>query len=82
MNPEESLAIDLEDQLSNLTADLVALESNRSFLDRLFSIESGKWVNLEPLCSELNQIKAEIAELRKSFTGTIQVTWLDYDYVS
>ncbi|MFB2968059.1 hypothetical protein ACE1CD_03725 [Aerosakkonema sp. BLCC-F183] len=78
MNLEESLEIDLEDRLSDLTADLVALESNSAFLARLFSLESGKWVDLEPLCSELNEIRSEIAELKKSFQGTIRVTWLDY----
>lgn len=78
MNLDESLEMSLEDELSNLTADLVTLEINYPFLNRLFSVESGKWVELESLCIDLNEIKAELVEMKKSFQGTIRVSWLEY----
>ncbi|XWK86584.1 MAG: hypothetical protein U7127_20560 [Phormidium sp.] len=74
----EDLELEVEDILSNITSDLVADRSNSPFLERLFSIDAGKWVELEPLCQELKQIEKQFAELKTEFNATIKVTWLDY----
>ncbi len=59
----------IEHQLSDITADLVELEENKPFLERLFSIEAGRWVDAGCLCDGLTQKLKE---------GRAQVTWLDY----
>ncbi len=83
MNLEDGLEeLELEDRLSSLTADLVEFESNDLFLERLFSEEAGKWIEIESLCSKLQEIEGQFEELRKSFEGTLQVTWLDYPSVA
>lgn len=74
----EDLELEVEDILSNITSDLVADRSNSPFLERLFSIDAGKWVELESLCQELKQIEKQFAELKTEFNVTIKVTWLDY----
>lgn len=78
MNQEENLEMELEDKLSSITADLVEFESNSQFLERLFSEEAGKWIEIEPLCNGLKEIESQLEELRESVEGTLQVTWLDY----
>jgi len=61
--------MNIENRLSDITADLVELEANTPFLERLFAIEAGRWVDAAYLCNGLTQ------RLREE---TVQVTWLDY----
>jgi hypothetical protein len=68
----------LEDNLSNITADLVGLEKNSVFLDRLFSIKMGTWVPVIQLCRGITDVEERLARLQKSFDGTLHVAWLDY----
>ena len=67
--------MNLENKLSDITADLVELEENSAFLERLFSIEAGKWVDAVSLCKGLTQIKGQLEKLKEE---TMRVTWLDY----
>lgn len=69
--------MNLEDRLSDITADLVELEENSAFLERLFSVEAGRWVDVAPLCSGLTEIERQLEELRESFDVPLQVTWLN-----
>lgn len=78
MNLEESIEMELEDKLSCLTADLVEFESNSPFIERLFSEEASKWIEIQSLCSGLKEIESQLEELKESFEGTLRVTWLDY----
>jgi hypothetical protein len=78
MNIEESIEMELEDKLSCLTADLVEFESNSPFIERLFSEEASKWIEIQSLCSGLKEIESQLEELKESFEGTLRVTWLDY----
>lgn len=79
MNLKASLEdIELEDRLSSITADLVEVEKNSAFLERLFSVDAGRWINIAPLCSGLNEIEGQLEEFRESFEKTLRVTWLDY----
>lgn len=78
MNLEDGLEMEVEDILSSITADLLEFESNRLFLDRLFSEEAGKWLEIAPLCEGLVEIESQLEELRASFEGRLRVIWLDY----
>ncbi|MEC4985488.1 MAG: hypothetical protein SAJ37_09000 [Oscillatoria sp. PMC 1068.18] len=51
---QEDLAI--EDKLSCLTADLVEFENNLPFLEKLFSTEAGKWVEISLLCQGIIEV--------------------------
>ena len=65
MNQEENLEMELEEKLSSITADLVEFESNSQFLERLFSEDAGKWIEIESLCSGLKEIESQLKELRE-----------------
>jgi len=69
--------MNLEDRLSDITADLVELEENSVFLDCLFSQESGRWMEVASLCNDLTEIEGRLEELKKSLKAPLQVTWLD-----
>ncbi|MBI4641216.1 MAG: hypothetical protein HY731_11010 [Candidatus Tectomicrobia bacterium] len=69
--------MNLEDKLSDLTANLVELEENSLFLERLFSDDSGRWIDVASLCSGLTDVEGRLEELRKSLKAPLQVTWLD-----
>jgi hypothetical protein len=64
--------------LSNISADLLAFKENGIFLKRLFSMEAGKWVDLDHMCRNLPKIEDQLKKLRKSFKGKLKLTWLDY----
>ncbi|MBZ8182239.1 hypothetical protein [Oscillatoria salina] len=77
--PQENL--DIEDELSCLTADLVEFECNLPFLEKLFSTEAGKWVEISLLCQGLQEIEKQLKQVQKSFDGIIQVAWLEYPQI-
>lgn len=68
----------IEEQLADITADLVEREENSLFLERLFSQKAGTWAAAAVLCDDLVPIKTQIEQLQKQGTETLQVTWLDY----
>lgn len=67
--------MNIESQLSDITADLVELEENSAFLERLFSHKAGKWVDAFSLCNGLTPIRGRLEKLKEE---TVRVTWLDY----
>ena len=71
--------MNIENKLADITAALVELEENSTFLGRLFSIEAGKWVDAVSLCKGLTQIKGKQKKLKEE---TVRVTWLDYPDVA
>lgn len=70
--------LEIEDQLSCLTADLVEHESNQPFLQRLFANKAGQWLDIYTLCQDLNSILNQFKSLELECEGILQVTWLDY----
>ena len=69
--------MNVEDKLSDITSDLVELEENIIFLERLFSIESGIWIEVTSLSIGLRK-ENSIGKLSRSLKGKLWVTWLDY----
>jgi hypothetical protein len=70
--------VSLVDRLSCIADDLVELERNRPFLDRLFANGSGQWLSVDTLCLGLQDVWYELRELRLVFKEDLKVTWLDY----
>jgi hypothetical protein len=68
----------LEEHLTDITADLVEVEGNSPFLERLFSLQAGTWEDTTVLCHDLGPCKDQIAQLQKRLPGKLQVTWLEY----
>lgn len=68
----------IEDQLADITADLVEREENRLFLERIFAQKAGVWEATAVLCNNLAPMKTHIEQLQKHLAGTLQATWLDY----
>ena len=68
----------LEDKLSEITADLVEFEENTLFLERLFSVEAGRWIEVAPLCNGLTEeVEEQLEALEESFQTPLQVAWLN-----
>jgi len=70
--------MNLVDTLSEITADLVEFEENEPFLDRLFQLEPGVWVEVECLCDDLDGYQAKLKKWKKTFQDRVRVTWLNY----
>jgi hypothetical protein len=77
--------LELEDKLLDITTELVSINNNSLFLERLFSQDAGQWIEIESLCSGIREIETQLEELRELFAacfperiGTLRVTWLDY----
>jgi hypothetical protein len=72
-NGFEDAHISLEDELSDICADLVSYDS--TLLDRLFSSKSGLWLDVASSCElHLERIK----EINQQVGGAVDITWLDY----
>jgi hypothetical protein len=52
--------MDLEDKLGDLAADLVEFEDNSQFLSRLFSADSGHWLEVNSLCDGLEPVATQL----------------------
>jgi hypothetical protein len=70
--------MNLEDKLSDITANLLGFEKYSVFLERLFSQEIGKWTDIVVLCRDITEIEEQLAGLEESLEGTLRVTWLEY----
>ncbi|WP_017660870.1 hypothetical protein [Baaleninema simplex] len=79
MNPTDDFSdLSVEENLSDIAAELLSSRRNEDFLERLFSVESGKWIDMPPLCKGLIEIEEQLEEAGKSFREAPQVTWLPY----
>ena len=67
-----------EDSLTEITADLVAREENRVFLERLFTLEPGVWEDVVVLCHDVIHLTGPMAHVTGIAQGILRVTWLDY----
>lgn len=70
--------MNVEDILSEITADLVEFEENEPFLKRLFQLEPGRWADLAFLCVDLDGYEERLYGLQKTFQERVRVTWLNY----
>ena len=70
--------MNIEEQLADITADLVERDENNPFLERIFSQKAGVWEAIAVLCNNLAHIKTQLEQLQKPLVGTLQATWLDY----
>ena len=69
---------ELRDEFLDITADLVALKQNSKFLQGLFSVEAGAWVEVASLCRGLRQVEARLTELETTLDSALLATWLNY----
>ncbi len=52
-----------DDELSEITADLVTLRQNLPFLERLFSLEAGRWLDISVSCADLSEVQKRLQEV-------------------
>jgi hypothetical protein len=74
--------LDLEDELLNFTADLLALKINQIVLEGLFGLGAGEWVNLGELLETLPEMAQQLTEFERVAGGQLQVTWLRHPETS
>jgi hypothetical protein len=72
--------ITIEDQLSEITADLVEFKNNQIFLKRLFEYHQGEWLKVISLTEGLENIIDQFNLLPEKTALNLQVTWLDYSH--
>ena len=68
----------IEDQMADITADLVELEAYQPFLERLFSLQAGVWTTASLLCKDLLHIQEQMKHLEKKIADRLMISWLDY----
>ena len=83
MNPEiissaEPDVLDIEDELTDFTADLLALKDNEPILYRLFANPIGRWLDLACLLDNYDELAQQLASLQADCDGTLRVTWLSH----
>jgi hypothetical protein len=70
--------IDLEDQFADLAADLVGLESNSVFIERLLVISPNQWRDVRDLCDRLHPVVSQLEELEILAEDSLKVSWLEH----
>jgi hypothetical protein len=75
-------ALDLEDELLDFTADLLALKANQVALVALFERSAGQWVNLSELVQGLPAVQRQLTDLEGLAPGPLRVTWLRHPETS
>ncbi len=65
--------IELEDELADFTADLLALQANEPILKRLFNKPAGSWSSVTDFFDETSLIE----DIQSDCDGTLQITWLE-----
>jgi hypothetical protein len=74
--------MNVEDTLTDMTADLAALQEHESFLEALFTRPAGTWSAIECLGSQLPHVHEALAQVQQYTAGTLQVSWLDYPHAT
>ena len=54
--------VNIEEQLADITADLVERDENSPFLERIFAQKAGVWEATAVLCNNLAQIKTRLSK--------------------
>jgi hypothetical protein len=72
------LALDLETELEDLTADVLALKVHEESLRMLFSHSAGTWLNLQSLLDSSSAISQHLHHLEAQADGMVQITWLPH----
>lgn len=83
MNPElisaaEPEMLEIEDELADFTADLLALEENELILKHLFEYPLGCWSDLGSALSGYAEMAQALASLQSECGGTLRATWLEH----
>lgn len=68
--------IDIEDELADFTADLLALSANEHILKRLLKEPAGSWSNLANFLEGHQQATQVVEKFQSDCNGILQVTWL------
>jgi hypothetical protein len=71
-------ALDLEDELLDFTADLLALKLNQPFVAGLFAHSKGQWVNVAAIVQDVAPANQKLRALEASSHGQLQATWLNH----
>jgi len=77
--------MNIEEELYDLSADLLTEQRFFPFIERLFAQNPGVWSRVELLCSGIPLIEDRVQSLSAQLEGNFMVSWLDYSggpYVS
>ena len=70
--------LDIEEELTDFTDDLLALKANEVFLEQLFAQPIGRWSDLAGFFDKDEQTSHKLASLQANCGGTLRVTWLEH----
>jgi hypothetical protein len=75
---EQPDALDLEDELLDFTADLLALKANQPFIASLLAQPKGQWINVAAIAQNMAQMNQTLTALEAAGGGQLQVAWLSH----
>jgi hypothetical protein len=75
-------ALDIEDELLDFTADLLALKEYQDVLGQLFAKEAGQWAHLSELLQDFPEMHSNLLALEALAKGRLQVNWLRHPETS
>jgi hypothetical protein len=67
-----------EDELSCISADMVSFRKYSTYMDRLFALPSGQWVELTHLFFGIGEIEQRLQGLAARISGGPRTSWSDY----
>lgn len=70
--------IEIEDEVADFAADLLALEEHEFVLEYLFKRPAGKWCNLVDFITDDHPIVQKITSLQSDCHGQLKVTWIEH----
>ncbi len=71
-------ALTIQDALSLIAGNLLAMKENERFVERLFREQEGDWIVVEPLCEGLPEVSDELQELGDSVRESLLVNWITF----
>lgn len=70
--------MNIEEQLYDMSADLLSERQFLPFVERLFAEEPGAWSTVASLCNGISLAEDRIRSLCDQLEGNLVVTWLEY----
>ena len=78
MSTKHDNGMNEEDELSDVSADLLEMDRYGVFVERLLAENAGTWTTISRLCEGLGEIEGRIDRIVSNEGAPPQVTWIEY----
>lgn len=73
-----NIELEVEDELSCISADMVSFRKYSTCMERVFAVPSGQWVELKRLFFGIGEIEQRLQGLAARISGVPRTSWSDY----